>query len=176
MTATARSSWTRCRLVLVVLAVVLLGLGGTAAALAAAGGNGQGNNGVGNGNGGSAGTGTSVSPGKAFTVSVQSVSAIAPGKTGTVTVNVTNPNSQAANLTSLTGIVTGVGSGTRAGLPKCEPSWVVLGGWTGTRNVAGNGSTALSMPVSFTDKPTTNQDNCKGVTYTFSFVVNGQQA
>ena len=143
-----------------------------AASLAASGGNGQGNNGVGNGNGGSG----STTPAKALVVLSQGATPIAPGRPGTVTVLVTNPNNQVVSLTSLTGTVTGVSTGTRVGLPNCNKAWIVLGSWSGTKLVGANGSTTVQMPVSFTDVASVNQDNCKGATYQFSFVVNGQQA
>jgi hypothetical protein len=157
-----------------VAAVVLLPLGAwQAASFAAAGGNGQGNNGQGNGNGGPSGGGA---PGKALTTSVVSTTPVAPGSAGSVTVKVTNPNNQAAVITSLTGTVTGVGSGTRADLQKCDKSWITLGSFSGSQRVTANGSTLVTVPVTFTDLSATNQDNCKGVTYTFSFTVTGQQA
>jgi hypothetical protein len=161
------------RRVATVAAVVLLPLGvWQAASFAAAGGNGQGNNGNGNGNGGSSG---SNSPGKAFTATVVGSTPVAPGRVGSVTVRVTNPNNQAALVTSLTGSVTGVGSGNRPGLQACNKSWITLGSFSGQQQVAANSSTLVTVPVTFTDLAT-NQDNCKGVTYTFSFTVMGRQA
>ena len=159
-----------------VAAVVLLPLGAwQAASFAASGGNGQGNSGVGNGNGGPS-SGNNSSPGKALTTSVVSSTPVAPGRAGSVTVKVTNPNNQAAVITSLTGSVTGVGSGTRSGLQQCNKSWITLGSFSGSQSIAANGSTLVTVPVTFNDLNTTNQDNCKGVTYTFSFTVTGQQA
>ena len=162
----------RPRLLLVVIAAVAFCFAG-AAAFAAAGGNGQGNNGVGNGNGGPTGAG---SPGKALQVAVASTVPVGPGKAGSVTVTVTNPNNQAANLTRLSGSVIGVTSVKNNKLPACRADWISLGSWSGSKAVAANTSTTLTMPVTFNNLATTNQDNCKGVTYTFSFTVNGQQA
>jgi hypothetical protein len=156
-----------------VAAVVLLPLGAwQAASFAAAGGNGQGNNGVGNGNGGSAGNN---SPGKAFTTAVVGSTPVAPGRVGSVTVKVTNPNNQGALVTSLTGSVTGVSSGNRLELASCNKAWITLGSFSGSQPVAANGNTLVTIPVTFTDLAT-NQDNCKGVTYSFSFTVTGRQA
>jgi hypothetical protein len=164
------------RRVAAVAAVVLLPLGAwQVASFAAAGGNGQGNNGVGNGNGGPS-SGNNSSPGKALTTSVTSVTPVAPGKVGSVTVRVNNPNNQAALITDLTGSVTGIGSGNRPGLQQCNKSWIVLGSFAGSQPVAANSYTLVTVPVTFTNLATTNQDNCKGVTYTFSFTVNGRQA
>jgi hypothetical protein len=160
------------RRVATVAAVVLLPLGAwQAASFAATGGNGQGNNGAGNGNGGS----NSTTPGKALTTSVTSVTPVAPGKVGSVTVRVTNPNNQGVLVTGLTGSVTGVGSGNRPGLLQCNKSWIVLGSFAGSQPVAANGNTLVTVPVTFSNLSTTNQDNCKGVTYTFSFTVTGRQ-
>jgi hypothetical protein len=157
-----------------VAAVVLLPLGAwQAASFAASGGNGQGNSGVGNGNGGSTGTGA---PGKALTTSVMSTTQVAPGHDGSVTVKISNPNNQAVDITSLTGAVTGVGSGGRTGLAACDKAWITLGNFSGSQRVAANGTTQLTVPVKFNDLSATNQDNCKGVTYTFSFTVTGRQA
>ena len=159
-----------------VAAVVLLPLGAwQAASFAASGGNGQGNSGVGNGNGGPSSDNNS-SPGKAFTTSVVATTPVAPGQDGSVTVRVTNPNNQAALVTSLTGTVTGVSSGNRPGLQQCKKEWIVLGSFTGSQPVGANNSTLVQVPVTFTDLSTTNQDNCKGVAYTFSFTVTGRQA
>lgn len=159
-----------------VAAVVLLPLGAwQAASFAAAGGNGQGNSGVGNGNGGPS-SGNNSSPGKALTTSVVGSTPVAPGQAGSVTVKVTNPNNQAVVVTSLTGTVTGVGSGTRPGLVRCDKSWITLGSFSGSQPVAANASTLVTVPVTFTDLGATDQDNCKGVTYTFSFTVTGRQA
>jgi hypothetical protein len=164
------------RRVATVAAVVLLPLGAwQVASYAAAGGNGQGNNGVGNGNGGPS-SGNNSSPGKALTVSVVAKTPVAPGQAGSVTVKVTNPNNQAAVITSLGGSVTGVGSGTRTGLQACNKSWITLGSFAGSQPVGANSYTLVTVPVTFTNLASTNQDNCKGVTYTFSFTVNGRQA
>lgn len=175
MTTTPRPRLAPSRLLVTGVAVLTLSAAGTVAALAAAGGNGQGNSGVGNGNGGSTGTAGSTSPGKAFAVSVVSATPVAPGQRGSVTVSVTNPNGQAAVLTSLSGSVTGVGSQRSSRLPVCQASWITLGTWTGSVAVAGGARTTLTMPVAFSNTAT-NQDNCKGVSYTFSFTVNGRQA
>lgn len=174
MTATHRTGRSSSRVLVTCALMAVLGATGTVAALGAAGGNGQGNKGVGNGNGGSVTTGSS-SPGKAFTVAVAATTPVAPGRRGSVTVQVTNPNSQAAVLTSLAGSVTGIGTRGNPRLPACQASWVTLGSWTGAVDVAGGGRTLLTVPVTFTNTPS-NQDNCKGVSYTFSFTVNGRQA
>ena len=171
MTTTHRSGRAPSRLLVTGVAVVALGAAGTAAALAAAAATVRATRVAING-GPPAG---SASPGKAFTVAVASSSPVAPGRRGSVTVQVTNPNAQAAVLTSLSGKITGVGSRGNTRLPTCQASWITLGTWTGSVGVAGGGRTTLTMPVTFTNTPT-NQDNCKGVSYTFSFTVNGRQA
>jgi hypothetical protein len=161
------------RRVATVAAVVLLPLGAwQAASFAATSGNGQGNNGAGNGNGGS----TSTTPAKALVASFASATPIAPGLSGVVKVSVKNPNSQAVKLTSLSGTVTGIGAGTRPNLQPCDKSWIVLQPWSGSELLPANATTTMQMTVSFDNKAAINQDNCRGVTYQFSFVVNGQQA
>jgi hypothetical protein len=69
-----------------------------------------------------------------------------------------------------------VGSGTRTGLQACNKSWITLGSFAGSQPVGANSYTLVTVPVTFTNLASTNQDNCKGVTYTFSFTVNGRQA
>lgn len=136
-------------------------------------GNCNGNNGSGAGNGGSTGSG---SPGKALTASVDNVTKIAPGVDGVVTVRVNNPNNQDVLVTRVAGVVTGVTSGTRQGLPSCDKAWILLDEYPGTKLIRQNGFGTVTMPVRFDNKPGINQDNCKDVTYTFSFTVYGQQA
>jgi hypothetical protein len=155
------------RRVATVAAVVLLPLGAwQVASYAAAGGNGQGNNGAGNGNGGS----STTTPAKSLVASFVSATKVAPGVSGSVTVSVYNPNNQAVTLTAASGTVTGVN---RTG---CNKAWIVLGAWPGPQVALGAKSyTTLDLPLSFDDKAT-NQDACKGATYSFSFTVTGKQA
>lgn len=134
-------------------------------------GNCQGNSGAGVGNGASSGSG---SPGKALTATVQGVTDIAPGRNGTVTVVVSNPNNQAVNVTRVAGSVTSVTSGTRSGLLACDPEWILLDEFNGSTVIGKNATGTVTMPVRF-DNKSINQDNCKGVTYSFSFTVFGQQ-
>ena len=134
------------------------------------GGNGQGNNGNGGGN-------TTGSPGQALAATVQAVTPLAPGRQATVTVRVHNPNNQAVILTGLSGRITGVTSGNLpAPIPACDPTWFQVGTWQGTLRIAANSAGLASMPVTFDNKPTTNQDNCKGVTYRYSFTATGRQS
>lgn len=136
-------------------------------------GNCQGNSGSGAGNGGGTDGG---SPGKALKASSVSVDPIAPGVSGWVTVKVENPNNQAVNVTRVTGTVTDVTPALRnTSLGACDKQWIVLEEFTGTQRIPKNGSANVRMPVSF-DNLNLNQDNCKNVTYSFSFTVYGQQA
>lgn len=130
-------------------------------------GNCQGNNGNGAGNG----SGTGV-PGKALIASVAAVTDIAPGHDGRVTVSVHNPNSQPVDVTRVAGAVTGVGSGSLPG-PECTPAMFTLADFTGSQRIDPDSSSTLPLTVHFVDLAT-NQDNCKGVRYTFSFTVYGQ--
>ena len=135
-------------------------------------GNCQGNSGSGGGNGGGAESG---SPGKALIATATDVTPVAPGLGGTVTIRVENPNNQAVVVTRVAGTVTGVTSGDRAGLDPCSKDWFALGEFNGSRTIAKNGAGTVTMPVSFVNT-TSNQDNCKDVAYSFSFTVYGQQS
>ena len=116
------------------------------------------------------------SPGKALTASVLSSTPVAPGRQATITVRVSNPNNQPVRLTDLSGRVTGVTSGTRPAIPTCDPAWFQIGTWQGSQLIAAKSTGTAAMPVSFDNKPTTNQDNCKGVRYTYSFTATGVQS
>ena len=135
-------------------------------------GNCQGNNGNGGGNGSGGGV-----PGKALTASVVGVTPVAPGHDGTITVRVDNPNSQPVVVTRVAGAVTSVTPAQRrATLPTCSAAWFGIDPYLGSRVIAANSTDTLSMRASFTDRGDTNQDNCKDVSYHFSFTVHGQQS
>ncbi len=114
-------------------------------------------------------------PGKALRVSVRSVSPVAPGRSGALAVEVHNPHHQDVLLTGLTGTVTGVTSGTRSGIPRCDAAWIRLGVWEGAQLVAKQTSSTLALPVSFDDKAGINQDNCKGVEYSIDVTASGRK-
>lgn len=143
-------------------------------------GNGNGNNGNGNGNGGSAGNGATPPPKalvvKQVTTPASATQSVAPGSPGWVTVSVNNPNNQAVVLTGVTGTVTSVATGTRPGLLPCNKSWISIQPWTSRQTLAANGTTTVKLATTFNNLSTTNQDNCKGVAFNFSFTATGDQA
>lgn len=118
--------------------------------------------------------GRSESADEALIATVVSVSPVAPGRTGTVTVEVENRDDLPVVLTGLSGIVTGVTSGLRPEMPRCDPDWIRLGSWEGTRPVAERGASTLAVPVAFDNAASINQDNCKGVQYDFELTVTGR--
>jgi hypothetical protein len=128
--------------------------------------NGSSNNGNANGN----------ANGKSLSVALVSATPIYPGRTGTLTLRVDNTNQQDVVLTSVTSAVTSVTTGTKTGIPACNKSWFQIGGLVGTALVNGRSARTITVPVTMVNTSNVNQDNCKGVTYTFSFTVNGRQA
>lgn len=149
-------------------------------------GNGTGGGGAGSISAGTTSTGTTASNGngnangqangKSLTVAFVSATPLFPGGSGTLTLRVDNSNQQDVLLTSVTSTVTSVTSGTRPGIPSCNKSWFQIGGLTGAPVVGGRSSRTITVPVTMVDTANVNQDNCKGVTYQFSFTVNGRQA
>ena len=128
----------------------------------------QGNNGNGNGAG--------TNPGHPLTLSGTVTGRVAPGSPATLTVAIDNPNNQDIVVTSLTGTITSVTSLNLPGRPTCSTSWYSVGTFTGSKPIAKNKSGTISVPLTLTDLPTTNQDNCKGSTVQFSFTAQAQQA
>ena len=150
--------------------------GGTVTSPQAAGGNGQGNNGNGNGNGGSNGSTSGNNPGHSITVSGAVQGEVAPGHPATLVVTITNANNQDILVTSVTGAVTSVTTAHQAGKPACSTAWYQVGSFSGSLAIAKNGSGKVSLPVTFVNSATVNQDNCKGQQYTFSFTAQARQA
>jgi hypothetical protein len=137
-------------------------------------GNGQGNNGNGGGNGGG---GSSTPAGKTLNVSGTVVGQVAPGVPATLNVTVQNPNSSDVDLTALTAAMTSVetqqpGTDER---PACNKDWFVIGQLTATQRIARDGQLVVSLPITLLKSATVNQDNCKGVTYTFGFTATANQ-
>ena len=147
-----------------VLQVPVLTTGGTAvqgqAAPAAQGGNGNGGN----------------PPGHAITVTAVLTGQLGPGSPASLRVTITNPNSQAVEVTSVSGAITSVVTGTLPGRMACSASWYHVEPFTGSQPVARNGSITVPLRVTFDDVPTTNQDNCKGARFTYSFTAQARQA
>ena len=94
---------------------------------------------------------------------------LAPGSAGTLNVTIANPNNQDITVRSVTGAVTSVGTRGFAGKLPCDKSWFEITPFTSTKVIAKNASGDVALPIAFKNLPTTNQDNCKGVTFSFTF-------
>jgi hypothetical protein len=127
----------------------------------------QGNNGNGNGNG---------NPGHAITLTGTVVGKISPSSPAVLNITIDNPNNQDIVVTSVTGSITSVTSAGLADRPVCSAAWYSVGTFTGPKTIAKNKSAQVSVPLTLTDLPSTNQDNCKGSTVQFSFAAQAQQA
>lgn len=114
--------------------------------------------------------------GHTLTVTAVMAGQVGPGSPASLLVTITNPNSQAVEVTSVSGTVTSVTTGTLSGQVACSASWYHVTPFTGSRTVARNGSTVVALPVTFDNSPATNQDNCKGATFTYSFTAQARQA
>ena len=113
---------------------------------------------------------------KSLVVTQTGSTPVAPGKAGSITLKVTNPNNQAVILTDVTTTVTSIGSGSNSKLPACSKSAISIAPWSGSTQIAANGSTSVIVATTFNNQPTVNQDNCKNVAFTFSFTATGRQA
>jgi len=122
----------------------------------------------GNGNSGGA-------PGHAIAVSGVIVGSVGPGAPALLLVTITNPNNQAIEVFSVTGAISSVTTGAQAGKPACSIGWYHVGSFTGSQLVARNSSTTVSLPVTFDNAPATNQDNCKGAQFTYSYSAQARQ-
>ena len=136
-------------------------------------GNCNGNNGNGSGNGGSTGTG---SPGHAVNVTGVVSGAIAPGRPAVLNVTIDNPNNQDITVRSVSGRVTSVSTRGLSGLQPCSAAWFSVGSFTGAKVIGRNGSAVVSLPVTLTNLPLVNQDNCKNVSYSFAFTATAEGA
>jgi len=148
---------------------VVVGTGQAQASAAGGNANGNGNNGNGNGNGGS-------NNGHPLTVSGQVTGSVGPGSPASLVITIANPNNQDVLVTSVTGAITSVTTGSQAGKPSCSVSWYHVGSFSGSKAIAKNASGTVSLPVTFDDLSNVNQDNCKGAHYTYSFTVQARQA
>jgi hypothetical protein len=115
-------------------------------------------------------------PSKAITVSAVLTGQLGPGSPAALLVTITNPNSQSVEVTSVSGAVTSVATGSLPGRATCSASWYHVAAFTGSRTVARNSSTTVPLAVTFDDVPTTNQDNCKGALFSYSFTAQARQA
>jgi hypothetical protein len=153
--------------------------GGGATGTGTAGGAGTGNTtgGTTNGNGNGTGNGTTGSnPGHPITVTGAVVGKINLGSPATLNVTIANPNNQDILVTSVTGAITSVTSAGLTGRPACSSTWYSVGSFTGSKTITKNSSGQVTIPLTLTNLPSTNQDNCKGSTVHFSFTAQARQA
>ncbi|MCU1623572.1 MAG: hypothetical protein JWL79_2417 [Frankiales bacterium] len=131
---------------------------------------------TGTGTGSSTGNTTGSNPGHPITVTGAVVGKISLGSPATLNVTIANPNNQDILITSVTGAITSVTTRGLAGLPPCSSSWYSVGSFTGTKTITKNSSGQVTIPLTLTNLPSTNQDNCKGSNVTFSFTAQARQA
>ena len=115
-------------------------------------------------------------PGKAITVSAVVTGQLGPSSPAALLVTVTNPNNQPVVVTSVTGAVTSVSPGAQRDKAACSASWYHVAPFSGTRTVERNSSTTVALALTFDDIPATNQDNCKGARFSYSFSAQARQA
>jgi hypothetical protein len=154
----------RKRLVVIVTAALLLTGGGIAFAYWSAGGSGT----------GSATTGTNVPITAAQT---STISGMAPGDSAqTLSGNFNNSNSSPVYVTSVVASISSVDKAVGAPAGTCDASDYTLASATMTVNAevaAGSAKGAWTgATIKFNDKPSTNQDGCKGATVNLAYVVN----
>jgi len=136
----------------------------------------NGNGGVGNGN-------VPGSPGKAFSMTgtINTSAGLGPGNPVYMHVHVSNAgNNQPMQVMKITGTTSSV-SVTNSLTPACDPTWVTVTpyNYDGVQADAyiapGRGATDVPVLVTFADK-STNQDSCKGATFTIALTGTGRQA
>jgi hypothetical protein len=120
--------------------------------------------------------GNGSNSGHPITLTGSVVGKIGLGTPATLTVTISNPNNQDIVVTSVTGAITSVTSAGLVGSPVCSSSWYSVGTFTGSKTVMKNASGQVSVPLTLTNLPSTNQDNCKGSTVQFTFTAQAQQA
>ena len=116
------------------------------------------------------------SPGRRLALSGTVVGSVAPGQAARLVVTITNRGNQRVELSSVSASVTSVSSAGLAGAPTCSASWYHVGSFTGPRTIAKGASTTVELPITFSNSATTNQDNCKGAQYRYSFTAQARQA
>lgn len=144
--------------------------GGNAGGAAMGGGSVSGNaSSKGGGNSGS-------SQGHSLDVTGTVVGPVAPGRTASLAVTLTNPNSQAILVSTVSGTITAVTSGSLPGRPTCDKNWYSLGTYTGSLRLESGARTTVQLPLVLANLSDVNQDNCKGATFTYTFSAAAQQA
>lgn len=115
-------------------------------------------------------------PPKALSVSQTGSTQVAPGVPGSITVKVRNPNNQPVVLTGVSGQVTSV-SLSRGVTGTCLKDWFSVLPWTVTpTTIAANGERSLELTTTFTNLTSTNQDACKGASFSYTLTATGRQA
>jgi len=153
----------RKRLVVIVTAALLLTGGGIAFAYWSAGGSGT----------GSATTGTNV---PITAVQTSTISGMAPGDSAqTLSGNFNNTNTSPVYVTNVVASISSVTQAVGA-VGSCDATDYTLASATMTVNAevaAGSAKGAWTgATIKFNDKPSTNQDGCKGATVNLAYVVN----
>jgi hypothetical protein len=143
-------------------------------------GNGTGNGTTGNTTGNGTGNGTTGNTtgnnGHPIVVTGSMNGPLAPGVSRTLTVTIDNAKNQAINIRTVTASITSVTSGSQIGKPACDKSWFTVGSFSGAQYVAKGAKGTVTLPVTFTNLATTNQDNCKGTSVGLSFTATADQA
>lgn len=121
------------------------------------------------------GNGKAQPPPKALTVRHTMPTQVRLGSPGILRVLVTNPNSQAVDLTGVTGKVDRVDTSAGSG-PVCTTSDLVISSSNAAQRI-GKGATGdpVDLTVTMVENGL-NQDRCKGATFHFSFTATANQA
>lgn len=127
----------------------------------------------GNGTGKGNGNGTSGHP---LTVTGAVSGSLAPGLPRTLTVTVDNARNQAVNLRSVTASITSVTGGSDSTKPPCSRDWFSVGSYAGNQPIAKGQKGQVELPLTLTNLPSVNQDNCKGARYSLAFTATADQA
>lgn len=114
--------------------------------------------------------------GHPITLSGDVVGTVGLGSPATLNVTISNPNNQDIVVTRVSGTITSVTTAGISGLPACASNWYSVGTFNGSRPIAKNGRGVVSVPIVLTNLASTNQDNCKGSTVSFSFNAEARQA
>ena len=101
---------------------------------------------------------------------------LAPGTPASLNVTITNTNPEDIVVTEVTAQISTVTSAGIAAKPACSADWFTMGTFSGSKLVTKNSSGVVALPVTLSDLTETDQDNCKGATYSFTFTALAQQA
>ena len=115
-------------------------------------------------------------PPKALSVNQTGSTHVAPGVTGSITVEIRNPNNQPVVLTEVTGSVTSVTR--RPGVSEtCSKDWFAVEPWSEPPTaIAAKGVRTVALTTTFNNLADTNQDACKGASFSYTLTATGRQA